>query len=80
VQPAAESQANGEKTVEVGAAEDTPDSPATPTMEEKQVASYEEKPAPTVKKYRGIPEDVKLFEVFWHQVTQLVKVRRLCAL
>ena len=27
----------------------------------------------TVKKFRGIPEDVKLFEVFWHQVVELVK-------
>lgn len=29
---------------------------------------------PEVKKYRGIPEDVKLFEVFWHQVVELIKV------
>ena len=28
-----------------------------------------------VRKYRGIPEDVKLFEVFWHQVVELIKVR-----
>lgn len=27
-----------------------------------------------VKKFRGIPEDVKLFEVFWHQVVELIKV------
>jgi vacuolar protein sorting-associated protein 35 len=26
------------------------------------------------KKFRGIPEDVKLFEVFWEQVVQLIKV------
>lgn len=30
----------------------------------------------TGKKYRGIPEDVKLFEVFWAQVVNLIKVRR----
>ncbi|CAG8434801.1 11759_t:CDS:10 [Ambispora gerdemannii] len=29
-----------------------------------------------VKKYRGIPEDVKLFEVFWDQIVNLVKARR----
>jgi len=29
------------------------------------------------KKFRGIPEDVKLFEVFWEQVVQLIKVRQL---
>ena len=28
-----------------------------------------------VKKYRGIPEDVKLFEVFWHQVVELIRAR-----
>ncbi len=27
-----------------------------------------------IKKFRGIPEDVKLFEVFWHQVVELIKV------
>lgn len=26
------------------------------------------------RKFRGIPEDVKLFEVFWQQVVQLIKV------
>lgn len=26
------------------------------------------------KKFRGIPENVKLFEVFWHQVVELIKV------
>lgn len=31
--------------------------------------------APEVKKYRGIPEDVKLFEVFWHQVVELIRAR-----
>lgn len=28
-----------------------------------------------VRKFRGIPEDVKLFEVFWEQVVSLIKVR-----
>lgn len=27
-----------------------------------------------VRKFRGIPEDVKLFEVFWQQVVQLIRV------
>lgn len=27
-----------------------------------------------VKKFRGVPENVKLFEVFWEQVVQLIKV------
>ncbi|GAA5930686.1 retromer subunit VPS35 [Sporobolomyces koalae] len=29
----------------------------------------------TGKKYRGIPEDVRLFEVFWTQVVNLIKAR-----
>ncbi|GAA6036266.1 hypothetical protein JCM8097_006867 [Rhodosporidiobolus ruineniae] len=28
-----------------------------------------------VRKFRGIPEDVKLFEVFWEQVVNLIKAR-----
>ncbi len=36
----------------------------------------EEKPKDDLKKFRGIPEDVKLFEVFWHQVVELIKVGR----
>lgn len=35
------------------------------------VASLKPEPA----KYRGIPADVKLFEVFWHQVVELIKAR-----
>ena len=29
----------------------------------------------TVRKFRGIPESVKLFEVFWQQIVELIKVR-----
>ena len=40
----------------------------------------DEKPAPSspkaLKKFRGIPEDVRLFEVFWEQVVQLIRVSR----
>ncbi|KAI0324448.1 vacuolar protein sorting-associated protein 35 [Cubamyces sp. BRFM 1775] len=28
-----------------------------------------------IRKFRGIPENVKLFEVFWHQVVELIKAR-----
>lgn len=28
-----------------------------------------------VKKFRGVPEDVKLFEVFWAQIVELMKVK-----
>lgn len=33
-----------------------------------------EKEGVPIKKFRGIPENVKLFEVFWHQVVELIKV------
>jgi vacuolar protein sorting-associated protein 35 len=32
------------------------------------------KDKPTVRKFRGIPENVKLFEMFWQQVVELIKV------
>ncbi|CUA71376.1 Vacuolar protein sorting-associated protein 35 [Rhizoctonia solani] len=34
-----------------------------------------EKEGTPPKKFRGIPEDVKLFEVFWQQVVELIKAR-----
>lgn len=42
-------------------------------------AAAEEQVAPTpkppkVRKIRGIPEDVKLFEIFWGKIVELVKV------
>lgn len=33
-----------------------------------------EKESEPVRKFRGIPENVKLFEVFWEQVVELIKV------
>ena len=35
----------------------------------------QENEGPPVKKFRGVPEDVQLFEVFWKQVVELIKVR-----
>ena len=37
--------------------------------------SEDEKPVIVVKKFRGIPENVRLFEVFWHQIVELIKVK-----
>ncbi|KAF8555930.1 vacuolar protein sorting-associated protein 35 [Imleria badia] len=34
-----------------------------------------EKEGAPVKKFRGVPEDVQLFEVFWKQVVELIKAR-----
>ncbi|KAH7103204.1 vacuolar protein sorting-associated protein 35 [Auriculariales sp. MPI-PUGE-AT-0066] len=35
----------------------------------------ENAPPPPIKKFRGIPDDVKLFEVFWQQIVELIKAR-----
>ena len=43
--------------------------------EEAKGKEKEKEDAP-VKKFRGVPEDVQLFEVFWKQVVELIKVRR----
>ena len=54
--------------------------PDSPTMEssfvdEESVGGKEkEKEAGGVKKFRGVPENVQLFEVFWKQVVELIKV------
>ncbi|KAG0333957.1 Vacuolar protein sorting-associated protein 35 [Podila horticola] len=48
--------------------------------EPEEETEKEEKPAPSpkpakVRKIRGIPEDVRLFEVFWGKIVELVKFR-----
>ncbi|QRV76950.1 vacuolar protein sorting-associated protein 35 [Ceratobasidium sp. AG-Ba] len=61
-------------------------SPTSPTTGEWGQASVDgsldedkgkgkEKEGAPPKKFRGIPEDVKLFEVFWQQVVELIKAR-----
>lgn len=48
---------------------------------EQQTQAAQAPPPPPIekskpgKKFRGIPEDVKLFEVFWAQVVQLIRAR-----
>lgn len=49
---------------------------SAPKAQSPKAEGKTESPAsPAIKKFRGIPEDVKLFEVFWAQVVQLIKVR-----
>ncbi|KAA1468313.1 vacuolar protein sorting-associated protein 35 [Dentipellis sp. KUC8613] len=60
-----------------------PKSPATngvngtheETTGEKVDKGKEKEGTATVRKFRGVPENVKLFEVFWEQVVQLIKAR-----
>ena len=61
-----------------------PTSPTSPVPTEKQEPTGDaegekldkgkEKDGEPVRKFRGIPESVKLFEVFWEQVVELIKV------
>jgi vacuolar protein sorting-associated protein 35 len=53
-------------------------SSATSELNEVEVEkTTEDKPSEKlpIKKFRGVPEDVKLFEVFWKQIVELMKVR-----
>lgn len=51
--------------------------PATNGADGEKATSEEGKTvdSPALKKFRGIPENVKLFEVFWAQIVELMKVR-----
>jgi vacuolar protein sorting-associated protein 35 len=67
---------NEEKTEENAEEED--DNAAASNGEEKTAdadVDDEFNPDGSVKKYRGIPEDVELFVVFWTQIVELVKQR-----
>ena len=76
--PAVE-QTNGETTNGDKPVGDSSDAPrATIEGDTKQTANDEvSSETPKVKKRRGIPEDVKLYEIFYGQVTHLVHAQRL---
>jgi vacuolar protein sorting-associated protein 35 len=46
----------------------------TPSVEPPTVNGDGPSNGGQVKKFRGIPQNVKLFEVFWQQVVELIKV------
>ncbi|EDR08317.1 uncharacterized protein LACBIDRAFT_250191 [Laccaria bicolor S238N-H82] len=50
-----------------------PTSPSS-TIDEK-LGKGKDKEGSPVRKFRGVPEDVQLFEVFWKQVVELIKAR-----
>lgn len=64
-------QVNGERPSE--ASQDAPPEPAEDT-EAPNATAIDEKPT---SRKRGIPEDVKLYEIFYDQVTHLVTAQRL---
>jgi vacuolar protein sorting-associated protein 35 len=54
-----------------------PESPTSEIVVEESVGSKgkeKEKEHGPIKKFRGVPENVQLFEVFWKQVIELIKV------
>ena len=63
-------ETSGKKEAEMGTGKETDGKAKENGDAEKHAES------PTTRKFRGIPEDVKLFEVFWVQVVQLIKVRQ----
>lgn len=81
--PAYEGSSEWHSTVETAVTENAPteaEAESTVEEDEEKVDKGKEKEKekveePAVKKFRGIPENVELFEVFWHQVVELIKVR-----
>ncbi|TCD71445.1 Vacuolar protein sorting-associated protein 35 [Steccherinum ochraceum] len=63
---------NGTATETVVASEESAGAEGEKSPEKGKEKETEEKPA---RKFRGIPEDVRLFEVFWQQVVELIKAR-----
>lgn len=67
---------NGETGFEFGNINDNNDQTSEPQPDETKQQGNNKSNEPPVKRFRGIPEDVKLFEVFWGQIVDLVKVRK----
>lgn len=63
---AEKSEAAPEEPVTNGATEEAPS---------EKVDKGKEREGSPVRKFRGIPGNVKLFEIFWQQVVELIKVR-----
>jgi len=55
-------------------AEEKSESTGDAEGEKLEKGKEKEKEGEPVRKFRGIPENVKLFEVFWEQVVELIKV------
>ncbi|KAG5634562.1 hypothetical protein H0H81_001525 [Sphagnurus paluster] len=54
----------------------SPTSPVAPNVSlEENLSKGKAKEGSPVRKFRGVPEDVPLFEVFWKQVVELIKAR-----
>lgn len=67
-----DSVASTEKEVAVASPESEK---ANGLSEESKEGKGKEKEGAPARKFRGVPENVQLFEVFWKQVVELIKVR-----
>ncbi|KAK7023797.1 vacuolar protein sorting-associated protein 35 [Favolaschia claudopus] len=77
-----ENGVNGSFSSETNGWEADPQSPKietpaqeTPAAPDGAVNGEPVASASTARKFRGVPEDVQLFEVFWQQVVELIKAR-----
>jgi len=63
-------------TTAVGVTDSEKSPSATPSDAsfDEKLGKGKEKEGTSVRKFRGVPEDVQLFEVFWKQVVELIKV------
>ena len=71
---------DGVQTVEVDIWSSEPQSPTSAqvkdveNLDQNEESLHGDNTKPTLHKFRGIPENVKLFEVFWQQIVELIKV------
>jgi vacuolar protein sorting-associated protein 35 len=72
---ASETKENGDEEAATEAAEgEEAPPPAYEKEEKKEDDDTPPEPPAKSKTFRGIPEDAKLFEVFWQQIVELIKV------
>lgn len=64
----------GEPTGPTSPATTEEKSGSTGDAEGEKLEKGKEKEGEPIRKFRGVPENVKLFEVFWEQVVELIKV------
>lgn len=71
----AESETQATEPVEVDTPQDVPDEQADEAPPTTNAPADTEQAPTTPRKFRGIPEDVRLFEVFWEQIVLLMRAR-----
>lgn len=70
-----EAEAQASESVETDVSQDEPKEQASEVPPTADVPAKAEMASTTPRKFRGIPEDVRLFEVFWEQIVLLMRAR-----